>query len=205
MATTDWRFIDEQFLSRSLSHCLSCIAKTDLRHIDPNKNGEGKVFASRDPFMASSFLGRAGRGFVMTQYRWQQDGIPVFEEKCSGGFEYRYRQVPGAIYTLHSQNFQSGSWIEELFSQEIEVPITETMIIKDTREHLLLLERTGRIVIKRWSGLNDDQSILNHWLCVIQNSQKNRAFAVGEARAFIEYVHPHLQQEFEHRLSSMFR
>lgn len=174
---------------------------TNLQVIDPQFNDEKVVFAARHLDMAYAFLGRAGRGYVMGQERSHR-GIPIMTEKCCGAFEYRYRREAGAIYHIDSTNFVPGKWIEELISHSIETPIDEPTIIPDIREHLEELDRRGQIIIKRWTGRDDDQAILDHWFGFINNPRQNRQYVIGQARAFIQRMRPHLLTEFERQLNS---
>lgn len=172
----------------------------NLSFIDPNRNNERKVFAAKHLDMAYAFLGRAGRGYVMGQMR--DHGIPLFTELCDGAFEYRYRRVPGAIYLLNAENFKSGGWQEEVTSEFVETPIAPPIIVPDIRSHLEQMERSGHIVIRRWTGRTDDQGILDHWLGFATNPRYHRPSVIQEATAFIQDMRPHLLPTFQQQLNN---
>lgn len=168
--------------------------RTDLQVIDPNWNNEGKVFATQFD-MAHAFLGRAGRGLVMGQRR-DKNNIPVFTEKLSGAFNYRYRSVDGAIYSLDGGLFIPSDWREEVVSHTSITPIGKPIVYNDVRAKLLEMEQDGQIIIEWWTGRDDDQAVLNYWLGQLVRRPKD-PFVIENARAFLEHMRPHLREAFE--------
>lgn len=171
---------------------------TTLQHIDPTKNNEGKVFAARDLIMAHAFLGRAGRGLVMTQFR-TNNNVPVFKELVTGGFDYRYRAVPGAIYTIDDLHFVPGNWQEEVISYSAVTTIGESIIYEDVRAALLQLERDGKVIIE-WSADSSDHAVLNYWLGKLRDPKWNRQYVIDTGRDFFEQMRPHLLEAFNRQV-----
>jgi hypothetical protein len=61
-----------------------------------------------------------------------ENNIPVITEKLSGAlFNYRYRSVPGAIYSLDDGQFTAGAWMEEVISTLTVTPVGEPIIYND--------------------------------------------------------------------------
>ncbi|KGP77615.1 MULTISPECIES: hypothetical protein [Paenibacillus] len=173
--------------------------QTDLKVINPGHNNEGRVFAAVDFDMAHAFLGREGRGWVMGQHR--ENGIPIFTERVFGAFEFRYRDVPGAIYKLDAGPFftEPERWNEEVITDTAVTPIAPPIVYTDVRNKLREMDKAGQIKIEWWSGQKDDQAILDYWLRSATDSSYH-SFVLQTARAFLEYNRPYLRQEFEQRL-----
>ncbi|WP_168123876.1 hypothetical protein [Paenibacillus sp. HB172176] len=63
---------------------------------------------------------------------------------------------------MDDRNFVRGKWVEEFVSHSVERIIDPVIIIDDVRAHIEQLDPNGSVIIEKWTGASDDNSILNH-------------------------------------------
>ncbi|NOX44764.1 MAG: hypothetical protein GXO72_03360 [Caldiserica bacterium] len=167
-----------------------------LRVIRPRRSTHGRawVYATADPVLAACFLGNRGGDFTCAVGRDPGTGRPFICERFAGAFELRYRGVRGSIYVLPGEGFRAGEtgWEKELVCPRPVVPLRE-IPVEDAAEHLLRLEREGKLLIARYpakiGGIPEDDEDLVRRAVIWY--RRFRPFGFLVLRELGKY-HPHL-------------
>jgi hypothetical protein len=125
----------------------------DLKILVPNISTHQKpwLYASNDIVVAATFLSSLGGDFYCSVGRDIYSKKIYICERQIGGFEKRYANTKGSIYTLSSTTFGNDArcWQEELVTTESIKPIKENKI-ENVITHLKDYEKENQLLIIRY-------------------------------------------------------
>lgn len=167
----------------------------NLKELVPTVSEHGKpyVYLSTNPVVALFYAAKP----VEKPYSWYPYGFdgetPVYTEYYENALYDVYGGRSGYLYECESNVVQNPTKINCALTAENPVKVTRCTEISDLYEHFLLLEKQGKLKIKRFFELSEgDISFIENYLSdlILKNDLR---FAIdGSMSCFIKRNFPHL-------------
>jgi len=168
--------------------------KRGLKRLEPRVSTHGKswIYATHLPEIAALFIG-PNHDFICGSGIARRT-TPYLYERFPGALEEGFGGVSGSIYTLLSDGFMGGktSWSSE-WVHEAAVDIIAEQEIENVLEHILELEKNGKIEIYRYPSMPPNAPEGKEDL--IQKAvEKVQRFSLEEALVDVVKYHPDIVQ-----------
>ena len=128
----------------------------NLKKLTMDKANHGAIFLAEDYCFAVMYA-----GCPLRFWGTKEDGKLVIWEKAENCLEILYKNKPCYVYSVDESNLKDYQKSEYKRRKTIEVThdveLDECEFIPDALEKILQLEREGRLYIKRWNDLTEDQ------------------------------------------------
>ena len=128
----------------------------NLKKLTMDKANHGAIFLAEDYCFAVMYAGN-GLRFWETQ----EDGKLIIREVAENGLELLYKDKPCYIYSVDESQLKDYKKSEYLRRKTIEVTydvdLDEVEFIPNVLEKILQLEKEGKLVVRRWETLTQEQ------------------------------------------------